>query len=138
MMSAEKLKFKSPGEVRVRIAPSPTGSLHIGLARTALFNYIFARQNKGSYVLRMEDTDKERSTPESEKDIIENLKWLGLNWEEGPDVDGKYGPYRQSERKDIYKKYLEQLLKENRELRAENRLLKRKGEDYSEYKRRIK
>ena len=113
-MSAEKLKFKSPGEVRVRIAPSPTGSLHIGLARTALFNFIFAKQNKGSYVLRMEDTDKERSTLESEKDIIDNFKWLGLDWSEGPDIGGKYGPYRQSERKDIYKKYLEQLLKEDK------------------------
>ncbi|MFH1582661.1 MAG: glutamate--tRNA ligase [bacterium] len=113
-MSAEKLKFKSPGEVRVRIAPSPTGSLHIGLVRTALFNFIFAKQNKGSYVLRMEDTDKERSTLDSEKDIIENFKWLGLDWEEGPDVDGKYGPYRQSERIDIYQKYLKQLLKDKK------------------------
>ncbi|MFH1509773.1 MAG: glutamate--tRNA ligase [Candidatus Nealsonbacteria bacterium] len=114
MISAENLKFKSPGEVRVRIAPSPTGSLHIGLARTALFNFIFAKQNKGSYVLRIEDTDKERSTLESEKDIIENFKWLGLDWSEGPDIGGKYGPYRQSERTDIYKKYLEQLLEEKK------------------------
>ncbi|TSC92014.1 MAG: glutamyl-tRNA synthetase [Parcubacteria group bacterium Licking1014_17] len=89
-------------KVRVRIAPSPTGFVHIGLARTALFNYFFAKKNKGDFVLRIEDTDKERSKKEFEEDIINNLKWLGLNWDEF---------YRQSDRVDIYKKYIEQLLK---------------------------
>ncbi len=100
--------------VRVRIAPSPTGYLHIGTARTALFNWIFARQNKGKFILRIEDTDLERSDPKYEKDIIEGLTWLGLEWDEGPGVNGKYGPYRQSERLDIYEKYLKQLLEENK------------------------
>ena len=82
-------------EVRARIAPAPTGFLHIGTARTALFNYLFAKKNKGSFILRIEDTDVERSDPRFEKDILENLKWLGIEWDEGP--------YRQSERTDIYK-----------------------------------
>ncbi|MFH1462426.1 MAG: glutamate--tRNA ligase [bacterium] len=124
-MTAE-LKLKKPGEVRVRIAPSPTGFLHIGLARTALFNYLFAKQCKGSFVLRVEDTDIERSDPAFEKDIIESLKWLGLEWSEGPIADaqkskiknqkyiGNHGPYRQSERLDIYSKYIKKLLDENK------------------------
>ncbi len=99
---------------RVRIAPSPTGPLHIGTARTALFNYLFARKHEGKFVLRIEDTDPERSKKEFEKDIIENLKWLGIEWDEGPDIGGKYGPYRQSERREIYKKYLEKLISENK------------------------
>lgn len=91
--------------VRTRFAPSPTGYLHIGSARTALFNYLFARKNRGVFILRIEDTDKERSKPEFEKDIIESLKWLGIEWEEF---------YKQSERIKIYKKYLEKLLKEKK------------------------
>jgi len=89
-------------EIRVRIAPAPTGFLHLGTARTALFNWLFARQNKGKFVLRVEDTDRERSQPEFEKDILEGLDWLGLNWDEGP--------YRQSERTAIYEKYIKKLL----------------------------
>ena len=109
-----QFKFVQPGEIRVRFAPAPTGYLHIGGARTALFNFLFARKNKGIFVLRIEDTDKERVKPEYEKDIMDALRWLGIEWEEGPDVGGKYGPYRQSERKEIYKKYLEKLLNEGK------------------------
>jgi len=106
-------------QVRTRIAPSPTGFLHIGTARTALFNYLFAKKNQGSFILRIEDTDLERSKKEFEKDIMESLKWLGIEWDEGPTLEngkyiGNYGPYRQSERKEIYKKYLEKLLNENK------------------------
>jgi nondiscriminating glutamyl-tRNA synthetase len=113
-MVEEEFKFIKPGEVRVRIAPSPTGALHIGTARTALFNYLFARQNQGSFVLRIEDTDIERSDPKYEKDIMESLKWLGIEWSEGPDIKGNYGPYRQSQRLESYGKYLEKLLVENK------------------------
>ncbi len=93
-------------DVRVRIAPSPTGFLHLGLARTALFNYVFAKKNKGKFILRLEDTDQKRSEPKFEKDIIENLKWLGINWD--------LGPYRQSQRIPVYARYLEKLLKEKK------------------------
>ncbi len=109
-----EFRFIKPGEVRVRFAPSPTGFLHLGLARTALVNYIFARKNEGKFILRIEDTDIERSREIFEKDILESLKWLGIKWDEGPDIGGNYGPYRQSQRKAIYKKYLEKLLKEGR------------------------
>ncbi len=101
-------------KIRTRFAPSPTGSLHIGGVRTALFNFLFARKNQGIFVLRIEDTDKERSDLEYEREIIGGLKWLGLSWDEGPDSGGKFSLYRQSERKKIYKKYLEKLLKEKR------------------------
>lgn len=97
-------------EVRVRFAPSPTGTLHIGGARTALFNLLFARHNQGKLILRLEDTDMERSTLESAQGIIEGLNWLGIDWDEGPDVGGSYGPYRQSERLGIYQQYAKQLL----------------------------
>jgi glutamyl-tRNA synthetase len=110
----EDLKLIRPGEIRVRIAPSPTGPLHIGTARTALFNYLFAKKYQGSFILRIEDTDLERSSREWEREIIEGLKWLGIEWQEGPDCGGKYGPYRQSERKEIYKKYIKQLLEEKK------------------------
>lgn len=96
--------------IRVRFPPSPTGSLHIGNARTALFNYLFAKKYGGQFILRIEDTDTERSKKEFEEDIIVGLRWLGLMWNEGPDKDGAYGPYRQSERIDIYKKYLSALI----------------------------
>lgn len=96
--------------VRTRIAPSPTGNLHVGTARTALFNELFARKNGGSFILRLEDTDKERSTREHEENILEGLRWLGLEWDEGPDVGGTSGPYRQSERTDIYRSVLQKLL----------------------------
>jgi len=113
-MNSESFIFIKPGEIRVRIAPSPTGFLHIGTARTALFNYLFAKRNNGSFVLRIEDTDRERSKLEYENDIIDNLKWLGIQWSEGPDVGGNFGPYRQSERKDIYHKYIKRLLSEGK------------------------
>ena len=97
-------------EVRVRIAPSPSGNLHIGTARTALFNYLFAKKNNGKFILRIEDTDAERTSQEYVKNIFDSLKALGLNWDEGPDVGGPYGPYTQSERFDIYPKYIQELL----------------------------
>lgn len=100
--------------VRVRFAPSPTGFFHIGSARTVLFNWLFAKQNEGRFILRIEDTDVERSRPDYEKDILEGIKWLGLDWDEGPDIGGDYGPYRQSERLDIYEKYLQKLLNEDK------------------------
>lgn len=100
--------------IRVRLAPSPTGLLHIGTARTALFNWLFARNKGGKFILRIEDTDVERSDKKFEADIINGLKWLGLNWDEGPDIKGEFGPYRQSERLDIYEKYLQQLLNEKK------------------------
>ena len=99
-------------KIRVRIAPSPTGALHIGLARSALFNYLFAKKNNGNFVLRIEDTDLERSDLKWTQDIIDGLKWLGIQWDEGPDIAGEYGPYKQTQRIDIYKKYLEKLLKD--------------------------
>lgn len=97
-------------KVRTRIAPSPTGDPHVGTAYIALFNLCFARKHHGQFILRIEDTDQERSTPESEQAILDSLHWLGLDWDEGPDVGGNFGPYRQSERKDIYIKYVDQLL----------------------------
>ena len=113
-MDSEEFKFIKQGEVRTRIAPSPTGFLHIGMARTALFNYLFAQKNKGSFVLRIEDTDLERSSPEFEQDIIENLKWLGLEWQEGPALaEERGGHWRQSQRLEIYAKYLEKLFEAN-------------------------
>ncbi|GLI18578.1 glutamate--tRNA ligase [Tepidanaerobacter syntrophicus] len=100
--------------VRVRFAPSPTGSLHIGGARTALFNLLYARHNNGVFVLRIEDTDTERSTEESVNQIIRSLKWLGLDWDEGPEKGGPFGPYFQSKRLDIYKKEVDRLLAEGK------------------------
>ena len=97
-------------KVRVRIAPSPSGNLHIGTARTALFNYLFAKKTGGKYVLRIEDTDLDRSSEAFKQNIFDSLKALGLNWDEGPDVGGEYGPYKQSERFDIYPKYAQMLI----------------------------
>jgi glutamyl-tRNA synthetase len=96
--------------VRTRIAPSPTGDPHVGTAYQALFNYAFARRHGGRFILRIEDTDRARSTPESERAILESLRWLGLQWDEGPDVGGPHGPYRQSERLAIYHAEVERLL----------------------------
>ena len=101
-------------KVRVRFAPSPTGFLHVGNARTALFNWLFARQKNGMYILRIEDTDVERSAPEYEVKLIEDLRWLGLDWDEGPDVGGAFGPYRQSLRSEIYREFKQKLLKEGK------------------------
>jgi len=99
-----------PNNTRVRFAPSPTGSLHIGGAHTALFNWLYARHTGGIFVLRIEDTDKERSTAEYEQSIMDGMRWMGLDWDEGPDKPGEYGPYRQSERMESYIKYSKQLL----------------------------
>src|SRR5581483_8697782 len=96
--------------MRVRFAPSPTGQLHVGNARTALFNWLLARGAGGTFVLRIEDTDAERSTVESEAAIVRDLRWLGLDWNEGPDVGGPCGPYRQSERLHLYQSYAKELL----------------------------
>ncbi len=103
------LKSNEAG-VRVRIAPSPTGHLHVGTARTALFNWLFAHHNGGKFILRIEDTDLTRSKKEYEEEIIRGLTWLGIRWDEGPDIGGPYGPYRQTERKAIYRTYLQKLL----------------------------
>ena len=100
--------------VRVRFAPSPTGPLHIGGVRTALYNYLFARQHGGDLVFRIEDTDSTRFVPGAEAYIIEAFRWLGIQFDEGVSFGGNYGPYRQSERRDIYKKYVQELLEAGR------------------------
>ena len=99
--------------MKLRIAPSPTGQLHIGNARTALFNWLYAKANNGTFLVRIDDTDTERSTSEYQKDIIENLKWLGLNWDEGIEVGGSHGSYKQSSRFDRYQEVAENLLSRN-------------------------
>src|SRR6185295_7086691 len=96
--------------MRVRFAPSPTGHLHVGNARTALFNWLLARGQGGSFILRIEDTDAERSTVESERAILDDLRWLGLDWDEGPDIGGPHVPYRQSERLALYESYARDLI----------------------------
>lgn len=104
--------------VRTRIAPSPTGDPHVGTAYIALFNLCFARKHGGKFVLRIEDTDQTRSTPESEQAIYDSLRWMGLEWDEGPDVGGDYGPYRQSERKGMYRQYAEDLIEKGHAFRC--------------------
>lgn len=96
--------------IRVRYAPSPTGNLHIGNARTALFNYLFARHNDGTFIIRIEDTDKKRHVDEGEESQLKYLQWLGIDWDEGPVQGGDFGPYRQSERNELYQKYVDELL----------------------------
>lgn len=124
-------------QIRVRYAPSPTGHLHIGNARTALFNYLFARHNQGTFVVRIEDTDTKRNVAGGEQSQLDNLKWLGIDWDEGPDVGGDFGPYRQSERRAIYQKYIQQLLdagvayesyKTEEQLQADRQAQKARGE----------
>ncbi|MGG7621965.1 glutamate--tRNA ligase [Bacillus coreaensis] len=123
--------------VRVRYAPSPTGHLHIGNARTALFNYLFARHQGGKFIIRIEDTDKKRNIAGGEESQLKYLKWLGIDWDESVDVGGSYGPYRQSERNDLYEVYYKQLLEEGKaykcycteeELEAERNEQAEKGE----------
>jgi glutamyl-tRNA synthetase len=114
------LIFSIMSEVRVRFAPSPTGFFHIGSARTALFNWLYARHTGGKFVLRIEDTDKERNSDEYLEVIYSSLRWLGLDWDEGPQVGGDHGPYRQSERSAIYQEYIEKL-------RAADRLYEKDG-----------
>jgi len=122
---------------RVRFAPSPTGHLHIGGARTALFNFLYARQKQGTFILRIEDTDLQRSSKESEEVIIRDLQWLGIEWDEGVGKGGDYGPYRSTERLHIYKEYVEKLLEEGKayycyctpeELEQQRKQLLEKGE----------
>jgi len=102
------------GKVRVRFAPSPTGQVHVGNARTALFNWLFARQQGGAMVLRIEDTDLERSEARYEQQLLEDLKWLGLDWDEGPDVGGPFPPYRQSDKLSVYREHAERLVAEGK------------------------
>src|SRR5699024_1380325 len=124
-------------EVRVRYAPSPTGDLHIGNARTALFNYLFARHHGGKFIIRTEDTDAKRNVEGGEASQFKFLKWLGIEWDEGADIGGEYGPYRQMERLDIYKKYVDELLERDlayecfmteEELEAEREAQRAKGQ----------
>ncbi|MGX7107349.1 glutamate--tRNA ligase [Hutsoniella sourekii] len=124
-------------KIRVRYAPSPTGELHIGNARTALFNYLFARHNQGEFIIRTEDTDTKRNIAHGEQSQLENLKWLGMDWDESAINPGEYGPYRQSERLDIYRPLIDQLLAEDKaykcymteeELEAEREAQKARGE----------
>jgi nondiscriminating glutamyl-tRNA synthetase len=109
---ANPANFGKP--IRVRFAPSPTGLLHVGNVRTALFNWLLAKHHGGSFLLRIEDTDAERSKPKYEKRVMDDLRWLGIDWNEGIDRGGDYGPYRQSERYDIYRKFAEQLVENNK------------------------
>jgi len=105
-------------EVRVRIAPSPTGDPHIGTAYIALFNYVFTKHKGGKFIIRIEDTDQKRYRSDSEAMILSALKWVGIEWDEGPDVGGPHAPYRQSERRDIYRKYAEQLVEKGHAYRC--------------------
>ena len=107
-----------PTSVRVRFAPSPTGWLHVGGARTAYFNWLFARKHGGAFVLRIEDTDADRSTGASERGVLDDLRWLGLEWDEGPDTGGPHGPYRQSERLALYAEHAGRLLAAGRAYRC--------------------
>ncbi|HZD47628.1 MAG TPA: glutamate--tRNA ligase [Silvibacterium sp.] len=107
-----------PKKTRVRFAPSPTGLLHVGNARTALYNWLFARRTGGDFLLRIEDTDLDRSEARHETQLIEDLKWLGLNWDEGPGVNGPHAPYRQSERLEIYREHTDRLLEEHKAYRC--------------------
>ncbi len=104
--------------VRVRYAPSPTGLQHVGGLRTALFNYLFARANHGVFYLRIEDTDRSRYNPDSEKDLYQSLRWAGISWDEGPDIGGPYGPYVQSQRLDLYRRYTQRLLEAGKAYRC--------------------
>ena len=121
-------------KVRVRFAPSPTGFFHIGSARTALFNWLYARHTGGTFVLRIEDTDKERNTEEALQVLLEGMKWMGMDWDEGPDVGGDYGPYFQSQRKPIYDEYLKKLSDAGRTYEKDGAIwFKLEGERYSTY-----
>ena len=132
--------------VRVRIAPSPTGDPHVGTAYMALFNVIFARHHQGKFILRIEDTDQKRSRPEYEKSIFDALRWAGIEWDEGPDIGGPYGPYRQSDRTEIYREHCQKLLDEGKaykcfataaELEEMRELMRARGEK-SGYDRRYR
>ena len=121
-------------EVRVRFAPSPTGFFHIGSARTALFNWLYARHTGGKFVLRIEDTDHERNTEEALQVLIDGMRWLGLDWDEGPEIGGDHGPYFQSERQSVYDEYLQKLKDAGRTYEKDGAIwFKLEGERYTEY-----
>jgi len=121
-------------QVRVRFAPSPTGFFHIGSARTALFNWLYARHTGGTFVLRIEDTDKERNTDESLQVLLDGMRWMGMEWDEGPEVGGEYGPYFQSQRQPIYDEYLKKLQDAGRTYEKDGAVwFKLEGERYTEY-----
>jgi glutamyl-tRNA synthetase len=121
-------------KVRVRFAPSPTGFFHIGSARTALFNWLYARHTGGTFVLRIEDTDKKRNTPEALRVLLEGMKWMGMDWDEGPEVGGDYGPYFQSQRQPIYDEYLKKLTDVGRTYEKDGAIwFKLEGERYNTY-----
>ena len=121
-------------KTRVRFAPSPTGFFHIGSARTALFNWLYARHTGGTFLLRVEDTDNERNSQEALRLLLEGMKWMGLDWDEGPDVGGEYGPYFQSQRKTIYDQYLKKLQDTGRTYEKEGAIwFKLEGERYTTY-----
>ncbi|MFT4902244.1 MAG: glutamyl-tRNA synthetase [Lentimonas sp.] len=121
-------------QVRVRFAPSPTGFFHIGSARTALFNWLYARHTGGTFVLRIEDTDKERNTDEALRVLLQGMRWMGLDWDEGPEVGGEYGPYFQSQRQPIYDEYLEKLADAGRTYEKDGAIwFKLEGERYTVY-----
>ncbi len=120
--------------VRVRFAPSPTGFFHIGSARTALFNWLYARHTDGKFILRIEDTDAARNTEEALDVLLKGMRWLGMDWDEGPEIGGEYGPYFQSERGDIYKEYLAKLTEAGRTYEKDGAIFfKLEGERYTEY-----
>ncbi|MCK5765522.1 MAG: glutamate--tRNA ligase, partial [Bacteroidales bacterium] len=128
--------------IRVRFAPSPTGPLHIGGVRTALYNYLFAKHNGGKMILRIEDTDQNRFVPGAEEYIIESFKWCGIEFDEGVGIGGEYGPYRQSERREIYLEYADRLIKSGHayyafdtpeELNTMRRELEASGATYTSY-----
>jgi glutamyl-tRNA synthetase len=121
-------------DVRVRFAPSPTGQFHVGSARTALFNWLYARHTGGKFILRVEDTDKERNTPAALKALMDGMRWLGLDWDEGPEAGGDVGPYFQSERSDIYQEYVEKLKQAGRTYEKDGAIFFRlEGERYTEF-----
>ncbi|MEN8661875.1 MAG: glutamate--tRNA ligase [Lentimonas sp.] len=126
-------------QVRVRFAPSPTGFFHIGSARTALFNWLYARHTGGTFVLRIEDTDKARNTDESLKVLLEGMRWLGLDWDEGPEAGGECGPYFQSQRQHIYDEYLQKLVDAGRTYEKDGAVwFKLEGERYTAYDEYLK
>lgn len=121
-------------QVRVRFAPSPTGTFHLGSARTALFNWLYARHTGGTFVLRVEDTDRERNTQEALDVLLAGMRWLGLDWDEGPEVGGDYGPYFQSQRGEVYQEYLQKLKDSGRTYEKDGAVFfKLEGERYTEY-----
>ena len=121
-------------KVRVRFAPSPTGFFHIGSARTALFNWLYARHTEGAFILRIEDTDKARNTEEALRVLLDGMRWLGMDWDEGPEIGGDYGPYFQSHRQDIYDNYLKRLKDTGRTYEKDGAVWFRlEGDRYTEY-----